>query len=105
MAELTGVNASEFGKTIQLICKKDGIVQNISAYTTKIVKFWSPRPVKRLQISGAYTSTGSGLDGIIEFAFTSDVFPDRVGSWSGQLWLERGGALVKSDKFIMSVGE
>lgn len=105
MAELEGINAGEFGKTVQLVCKKDGVVQNVSGFNTISIKFWSPKPVKRIQQSGTYTSTGAGVDGIVEFAFSSDVYPDRVGRWDGQLWLEKSGSLVKSDKFIMEVGE
>jgi hypothetical protein len=37
-----------------------------------VVKFWSPKPVKRMSVTAGYTSTGSGADGIVEFTFSSD---------------------------------
>jgi len=109
MAELEGVNADEFGKIIQLYCKKDGTVQDISGFSAITVKFRSPAPVKRIQVSADYTSTGQGADGVVEFQFTSDIYPDRAGDWSGQVWMfdstSSPNRLYKSKKFIMEVGE
>lgn len=111
MADLEGVQVGEYGKTIWLYCKNKGVVQNISGFDSGageiVVKFWSPKPVKQLNITAGYTSTGSGADGIVAFNFSSDSTPDRSGLWTGQVWLESGSLvkLVKSDRFTMEVGE
>jgi hypothetical protein len=105
VAKLKGVNVAEYGKPIQIYCRKDGAIQNVTGFSTKVIKFWSPEPVKRIQIDAVYTSTGAGADGILEFAFTSDVYPDRAGDWKGQVWLEGGAKLMKSEKFTIEVGE
>jgi hypothetical protein len=111
MADLEGIQVGEFGKTIWLYCKNKGVLQNISGFDSGsneiAVKFWSPKPVKRMTIYGGYTSTGSGADGIVEFAFNSSDNPDRSGMWQGQIWLEdvAAGKLIKSQRFTMDVGE
>ena len=108
MADLEGIQVGEFGKTIWLYCKNKGVLQNISGYDTGNdevrVKFWSPKPVREMEIIAGYTSTGSGADGIVEFAFSSDNTVDRSGLWQGQVYLEKTGYLIKSDRFTMEVG-
>lgn len=109
MADLEGIQVGEFGKTIWLYCKNKGVIQNISGYDSGadeiIVKFWSPSPIKQIDITAGYTSTGSGADGIVEFAFSSDSVLDRAGEWKGQVWLEKAGYLIKSNRFTAEVGE
>jgi len=105
MAKLQGVNVGEYGKPIQIYCRKDADIVNITGFGTKTLKMWSPAPVRRMSVSCEYTSTGAGADGILEFSFTSDNTPDRAGEWKGQLWLEGGAKLMKSEKFTIEVGE
>lgn len=112
MADLEGVHVGEFGKSIRLYCKWKGKVQNVAGYSSGDgeikIKFWSPEPIKRLEVNGGYSSSGGlGGDGIIEFSMTSDKYFDRSGLWEGQVWLEQstGGNLVKSKKFSVDVGE
>jgi len=116
MADLEGLHVGEYGKTVELHCRKDGVIQDLSAYSTAIayeysVKFWSPKPVKIFALSDS-DSVGPGSStattaGIVKFACSSmaNHFFDRAGMWEGQIWIVGTGTRIKSDKFSVLIGE
>lgn len=114
MANLEDINVKEWGKSIALACKKDGVVQSLAAYSTNAsayaytVKFWSPSPVKILQFAdsdGVGTQSTDGLNGVVTFTCSSEKYFDRAGEWQGQIWIVGTGVQIKSDKFSVEVGE
>lgn len=116
MADLEGLHVSEFGKTVELYCRKDGVIQNLSAYSTGsayeyTVKFWSPKPVKIFTLTDS-DGTGPGAstaetNGIVKFSCSSatNKYFDRAGMWEGQIWIVGSGTHIKSDKFSVLIGE
>jgi len=114
VADLEDLNVYEWGKTVELACKKDGVVQSLAAYSTDTsafaytVKFWSPSPVQTLTFDdsdGAGNKSTDGLDGVVSFACSSTKYFDRAGEWTGQIWIIGTTTRIKSDKFSVAVGE
>lgn len=117
MADLEGLHVGEFGKEVELYCRKDGVIQNLSAYSTAAsanvysIKFWSPKPVKIFTLSdsdgvGPGSSTAE-TNGIVKFSCSSmsNHYFDRAGMWEGQIWIVGSGTRIKSDKFSVLIGE
>jgi len=116
MADLEGLHVGEFGKAVELYCRKSGVIQNLSAYSTGsayeyTVRFWSPKPVKIFELSdsdgaGPGSSTAE-TSGIVKFSCSSaaNKFFDRAGMWEGQIWIVGTGTRIKSDKFSVLIGE
>jgi len=99
MADLEGLHVGEYGKNVELYCRKEGVIQDLSAYSTSVpyaytVKFWSSLPHS---------------NGIVKFSCSSEPNKhfDRAGMWQGQIWIVNpsGGTRIKSDKFSILVGE
>jgi len=110
MADLKGLNVGEFGKTVSLYCRWNGIVQDLSNYSTSagyvyMVKCWSPKPVKEISFPAGPTSTANEAAGIVQFSPSSDKYFDRPGIWEGQIFIEGPGVYIKSDRFTIEVGE
>lgn len=116
MSDLEGLHVKEFGKEVELYCRKSGAVQNLAAYSTGsaytyMVRFWSPKPVKIFTLmdtdgTGPGSSTAE-TNGIVKFTCSSAAgkFFDRAGEWQGQIWISGTGTLIKSDKFSVLIGE
>ena len=119
MADLEGLHVGEFGKEVELYCRKDGVIQNLSAYSTSAsptpyeysVRFWSPKPVKIFTLTDA-DGVGPGAstaenNGIVKFSCSSatNKYFDRAGEWRGQIWIVGDGTRIKSDKFSVLIGE
>lgn len=116
MADLEGLHVGEFGKGVELYCRKAGVIQDLSAYSTGSayeysVRFWSPKPVKIFTLTDT-DSVGPGSStaedhGIVKFSCSSMVnhYFDRAGMWEGQIWISGTGTLIKSDKFSVLIGE
>jgi len=114
MADLEGLHVGEFGKEVELYCRKDGAIQNLAAYSTGLsyiytVKFWSPKPTRRFMMEDS-DGTGPGAStaetsGIVKFSCSSDKYFDRSGAWEGQIWIEGSGTLIKSDIFSIDIGK
>ena len=114
MADLEDINVKEWGKTVELACKKDGVIQSLAAYSTDsstfayTVKFWSPLPTETLifvDSDGAGNKSTDGADGIVTFACSSDKHFSRGGEWTGQIWITGTTTQIKSEKFSALIGE
>jgi len=119
MADLEGLHVGEYGKNVELYCRKEGVIQDLSAYSTSVpyaytVKFWSPKPVKIFSLNSSDDGVGPGsstaeTNGIVKFSCSSEPNKhfDRAGMWQGQIWIVNpsGGTRIKSDKFSILVGE
>jgi len=102
LPELKGLVVGEYGKVQSVILKDfDGAVQNVSTYTGMTLVFRSPEGTKTVTASGAFVTDGS--DGAIAWAFTSDSYLDRPGTWEGQAELTKTGFSVKSLPFDVPV--
>jgi hypothetical protein len=105
MADIEGVVAGEYGKTIVLTCQDgEGVAQDISSYTgEKELVFRAPKNRKTIISTCDFNTTGT--DGQLSFSFDSDNHPEIQGTWKGQAELNSAGALVKSYPFTMEVEE
>lgn len=116
MANLEGYHVGEFGKWVELYCRKDGVIQDLSAYSTGAgtpysysVKFWSPKPVRTFSLVDS-DSVGPGASsaetaGIVKFQCSSAKTFDRAGEWQGQVLIEGTNTFIKSDRFTVNVKE
>jgi len=102
MADLEVVQGA-FGETITLTLQnKLGTAQDISSYDSdKLVVFRAPRNLKTIESTADFNIAGT--DGKLDFAFTSDSYPDVPGEWDCQVELIKDGVLSKSFPFIMEV--
>lgn len=103
MADLEGIVAGEYGKTVVLTCQDDkGIAQNISGYTgDKELVFRAPKNLQTLVSSCDFLGTGS--DGQLSFDFDSDNFPMIAGEWECQAELNDSGASVRGKTYVFTM--
>lgn len=92
---LKGIVVGEWGINNTIVLKDfDGVIQDVSSYTTKSFSFRSPDSKKTITATGYYTSDGS--NGSVYWAFSSGNPIDREGLWEGQLALSKTGVVKKS---------
>lgn len=100
MGILTGIISGEFGKSVKLTLKKDGVAVDISSYTT--ITVYIRGETKNLTKVASFVTDGT--DGEISFSFDSGEL-DRSGEWEAQVYLDKTGERSKSDIFQIDVGE
>lgn len=100
MADIDGIIAGEYGKTLTLNLQDDeGAVQDIESYTTLTIKIQSPRGEKKFPLTGSTTAQNYQ----VSFAFTSDNLCNYAGTWLGMVVIEKTGEISKSYPFTIEV--
>ena len=99
---LRGFVAGEFGKNNIVTLKDfDGVVQDVSSYTTKQVISRSDDGRKTITSTATYVTDGS--DGQVQWSYGSGDPLDRAGLWEGQVVLTKSGGELRSYVFDMEV--
>lgn len=100
--KVAGVYVGEYGDPIILTLINNGVVQDVSAYSTsQAVRLLSPDELKELTYVASFVTDGS--DGKVQFTpANGDI--DREGKWTGQVILNAAAAQARSKIFTVIVG-
>lgn len=100
---IRGVMTGSYGQTITLtVVDEDGIVQDVSGYTTITIVARSPDGRTSATANGSYVTDGS--DGQVSFSFTSGQI-DRSGPWNLQMEFATASETFKTRATEMDVGQ
>ena len=103
MADLEGIIAGEYGKTVVLTCQdKSGVAQDISGYDgDKEMVFRAPKNLQTFVSTCDFN--GTGTDGKLKFDFDSDDFPAIAGEWECQAELNDAGVAARAKTYVFTM--
>jgi hypothetical protein len=103
---IKGINVGSYGQVIAVTCvDADGVVQDVSGYTTMNAVAVSPDGRKTVVATVTYTSSpGDGTTGLVQWSFANGDI-DRPGIWTVQLEFSKTNVMAKSYTSAMEVGE
>lgn len=99
MASIPAVMQGQYGLVLTLTVKENGVVKNISTYTTRTLRYRKPDG-STIEVSMSFVTDGS--DGKVTYTFPSGALDDG-GSYSGQLFLSKTNVRLPTSKFSFTV--
>lgn len=93
---IRGVAVGSYGQTILITLRDlDGIVQDVSAYTSTRTAIARPPHPGRKIVTATVSFNSDGVDGVVSFNWASGDI-DEAGEWEVQITLNSASSRVKS---------
>lgn len=99
MATIETIMSGQYGLVLTLTVKENGVVKNISTYTTRTLRYRKPDG-STVDVSMSFVTDGS--DGQVTYTFPIGTLDDG-GSYTGQLFLSKTDVMLPTSKFTFTV--